>query len=156
MELEQVLRALADRTRLRLLNLMREREVCVCYLVEVLKTPQPKVSRHLAYLRKAGSVAARREGYWIHYRIVRPKNAAVARVVDQVLTAIAEDPQMQRDLTVLQRACCTPQKFTRVESAPAPRPMNLRGRTHNMRGISTDHQPGVPALRTGRTGTGMR
>ena len=57
MELERLLKALADRTRLRLLNLMREREVCVCYLVEVLKSPQPKISRHLAYLRSAGVVA---------------------------------------------------------------------------------------------------
>src|SRR5688500_20312346 len=55
-------RALADRTQLRLLNLMRSEEVCVCFFVEVLKTHQPKISRHLAYLRRAGIVGARREG----------------------------------------------------------------------------------------------
>ena len=60
--LHRVFRALADPTRLRLLNLIAGREVCVCYFVEILRTSQPKVSRHLAYLRKAGLVAARREG----------------------------------------------------------------------------------------------
>ena len=54
--------ALSDRTRLRLLNLMDGREVCVCYFVEILGQSQPKISRHLAYLRRAGVVAARREG----------------------------------------------------------------------------------------------
>ena len=59
--LEVLFNALADRTRLRLLNLMARQEICVCYFVEVLGAPQPKISRHLAYLRKAGIVAARRE-----------------------------------------------------------------------------------------------
>ena len=57
--LERLFRALADSTRLRLINLMAEKEICVCYLVEVIDAPQPKISRHLAYLRKAGIVAAR-------------------------------------------------------------------------------------------------
>ena len=68
--------ALADPTRLRLLNLMAGREVCVCYFVEILRQSQPKISRHLAYLRKAGVVAARREGKWMHYRITPPADAA--------------------------------------------------------------------------------
>src|SRR3989442_7909174 len=70
--LEQLFRALADSTRLRLLNLMNGREVCVCYFVEILKTSQPKISRHLAYLRRAGIVAARRDGKWMHYRLLAP------------------------------------------------------------------------------------
>jgi len=65
-------RALADRTRLRLLHLMGKDEVCVCFFVEILKTNQPKISRHLAYLRRAGIVGARRQGPWMHYRIVEP------------------------------------------------------------------------------------
>ena len=60
--LDLLFRALADSTRLRLLNLIAEREICVCYFVEILNISQPKVSRHLAYLRRAGIVAARREG----------------------------------------------------------------------------------------------
>jgi ArsR family transcriptional regulator len=119
-ELEKLLKGLADRTRLRLLNLMRDQEVCVCYFVEVLKTTQPKVSRHLAYLRKSGMVAARREGYWMHYRIVAPKSVAAASVLKQVMASLAEDSQMQRDLTVLQKACCAPTKFVRLQNAPAP------------------------------------
>src|SRR5262252_6144743 len=79
-EMEMLFRALADRTRLRLLNLMGRDEVCVCYFVEVLRTPQPKISRHLAYLKKAGVVAARREGKWMHYRIIEPTERHAAQI----------------------------------------------------------------------------
>lgn len=120
MELESLLRALADRTRLRLMNLIRAREVCVCYLVEVLKLPQPKVSRHLAYLRRAGIVASRRQGYWMHYRIVKPKSSALARVFQLILATIPEDPQMQHDSRVLQRVAGKPEKFARLQGAPPP------------------------------------
>ena len=60
--MERFFQALGDNTRLRLLNLMGDQEICVCYFVEILGGPQPKISRHLAYLRSAGIVAARREG----------------------------------------------------------------------------------------------
>jgi len=73
--------ALADSTRLRLLNLMAGREVCVCYFVEILRQGQPKISRHLAYLRNAGIVAARREGKWMHYRICEPADAGAAAIL---------------------------------------------------------------------------
>jgi ArsR family transcriptional regulator len=73
--------AFADRTRLRLLNLMNGKEVCVCYIVEILGQSQPKISRHLAYLRRAGIVAARREGKWMHHQIVVPNHpGGAARV----------------------------------------------------------------------------
>src|SRR5579864_8578975 len=73
--------ALSDRTRLRLLNLMDGREVCVCYFVEILGQSQPKISRHLAYLRRAGVVAARREGKWMHYKIVMPSRPGAAKIL---------------------------------------------------------------------------
>ena len=73
LDLEALFRALADRTRLRILNLVRDQEVCVCYFVEVLRTSQPKISRHLAYLRRAGIGAARRSGTWMHYSFAVPK-----------------------------------------------------------------------------------
>jgi len=73
--MEHLLRALADHTRLRLLNLMEGREICVCYLVNVTGESQPKISRHLAYLRHAGIVAAKREGKWMHYRIEAPRTS---------------------------------------------------------------------------------
>ena len=99
-------RALADRTRLRLLNLMGKDEVCVCYLVEVLKTSQPKISRHLAYLRKAGIVGARREGKWMHYRIVRPSDAQAAQVLSNIQDWLASEREMQRDRSRLVHVCC--------------------------------------------------
>ena len=70
-ETENLFLALADKTRLRLLNLMREDEVCVCFFTEVLGDSQPKISRHLAYLRNAGLVSARRDGKWMHYSLQR-------------------------------------------------------------------------------------
>src|SRR5947209_7362223 len=70
--------ALADPTRLRLLNLMAVCEVCVCFFVEIFDEPQPKISRHLAYLRRAGLVTARRDGKWMHYSLSKPSDSAVA------------------------------------------------------------------------------
>ena len=115
--------AFADRTRLRLLNLMNGKEVCVCYFVEILGQSQPKVSRHLAYLRRAGIVAARREGKWMHYSIVVPKHAGAARILSETLAALSEDRTMQADLTRLNKACCAPQKLTALEGAPLPIPV---------------------------------
>jgi ArsR family transcriptional regulator len=66
---KRIFRALSDRTRLRILNLLQSGELCVCHLVAVLDVPQPTASRHLAYLRKAGLVVARKEGLWMHYRL---------------------------------------------------------------------------------------
>ena len=115
--------ALADRTRLRLLNLMQGKEVCVCYFVEILGQSQPKVSRHLAYLRRAGIVAARREGKWMHYSIVMPRNAGAARILSDILSALAEDRAMQADLARFSKACCAPQKLIALEGAPLPAPI---------------------------------
>lgn len=115
-----VFAALADRTRLRLLNLMKDREVCVCYFVEVLGQSQPKISRHLAYLRRSGLVLARREGKWMHYRIDRALDPAILCVVDQALESIQPDRQMQRDLEKLTRACCQPQRLVALQGAPVP------------------------------------
>ena len=68
-EMESLFKALADATRLRILGLLLTGEVCVCDIHESLKIPQPKASRHLAYLRAAGLVDARKEGQWVHYRL---------------------------------------------------------------------------------------
>ena len=112
--------ALADITRLRLLNLMAGREVCVCYFVEILRQGQPKISRHLAYLRKAGIVAARREGKWMHYRIVSPSDPAAASILSATLASFRSDRQMQADAAKLDRACCAPQRLIVPEGAPRP------------------------------------
>lgn len=118
--LELLFRALADRTRLRLLNLMGDEEVCVCYFVEVLGTSQPKVSRHLAYLRRAGVVAARREGKWMHYRVVSPADAHAARIFAEVRVWLAEDEAMRRERERLVRLCCAVQVPVRLQGAPRP------------------------------------
>ena len=117
---ESFFRALADRTRLRLLNLMGADEVCVCFFVEILKTNQPKISRHLAYLRRAGIVGARRDGQWIHYRIVEPADAAAAQVLKETMSWLANDPEMQRDRQRLTRICCAPQLPVAIQGAPRP------------------------------------
>ena len=119
-EFGQFFQALGDRTRLRLLNLMGEQEVCVCYFVELLGEPQPKISRHLAYLRRAGIVSARRDGKWMHYRIVRPADPHHARVLDAVLDSLATDREMQRDRAALERACCALRPPAALQHAPKP------------------------------------
>ncbi|HEX3247984.1 MAG TPA: metalloregulator ArsR/SmtB family transcription factor [Pyrinomonadaceae bacterium] len=117
---ELFFRALADRTRLRLLNLMGAEEVCVCFFVEILKTNQPKISRHLAYLRRAGIVGVRREGQWVHYRVVEPADTSAARVLKEVLSWLANDQEMQRDRERLIKVCCAPQLPVNIQGAPRP------------------------------------
>ena len=112
--------ALSDRTRLRLLNLMDGREVCVCYFVEILGQSQPKISRHLAYLRRAGVVAARREGKWMHYRMAVPAHAGAAKILRETLIALREEKAMRADLVRLNRACCEPRKVQALQGAPLP------------------------------------
>ncbi|HWG19037.1 MAG TPA: metalloregulator ArsR/SmtB family transcription factor [Terracidiphilus sp.] len=122
-DLERFFRALGDKTRLRLLNLMGEQEICVCYFVEILDSPQPKVSRHLAYLRSAGIVQARREGKWMHYRIVMPPHIGAARILQQTLAALKEERAMRKDRARLAKACCAPRIFAALEGAPLPAPL---------------------------------
>ncbi len=122
--LPQLFAALADPTRLRLLNLMNGREVCVCYLVEVLEQGQPKISRHLAYLRRAGIVSARRDGKWMHYRIQRPAGDAAAAILDATLHSLRSDPRMQADLATLASACCQSQVSIGLRNAPPPVPIS--------------------------------
>jgi ArsR family transcriptional regulator len=119
-EIELLFRALADRTRLRLINLMGDGEICVCFLVETLRTSQPKISRHLAFLRRAGIVEARRDGKWMHYRLVDPPDERAAEVMREVRRWLAEDAEMQRDQARLMKVCCAPQLPVRLRHAPRP------------------------------------
>jgi ArsR family transcriptional regulator, arsenate/arsenite/antimonite-responsive transcriptional repressor len=118
--IERFFQALGDSTRLRLLNLMGDQEICVCYFVEILGSPQPKISRHLAYLRSAGIVAARRDGKWMHYRVVMPPHIGAAQTLRQTLGWLKEDKAMQADRARLTKACCAPTKHPLLEGAPAP------------------------------------
>ncbi len=118
--IELLFKALADSTRLRLINLIGDDEVCVCFFVAVLKTNQPKISRHLAYLRRARVVTARREGKWMHYRVVEPPDAHAANIFREVRTWLVNDPSMQRDRARLAKICCATQLPVRLQKAPRP------------------------------------
>lgn len=118
--IEELFKALADRTRLRLINLMGDDEVCVCFFVEVLKLNQPKISRHLAYLRRAGVVAARREGKWMHYRIVEPPDVRAANIFREVRASLSNDAGMKRDRARLTQICCAPRLPVQLQKAPRP------------------------------------
>ncbi len=125
--LEELFRALADRTRLRILNLVAEQEICVCYFVQVIDVPQPKISRHLAYLRKIGLVTTRREGKWMHYRLAMPSDLAAAEVLKTTIASFQHDKEMQRDIQQLTKACCGPKSLVQVLGAPLPRHQKMEG-----------------------------
>jgi len=109
-EMETLFRALADATRLRILGLLLTGEVCVCDIHESLKIPQPKASRHLAYLRRAGLVDTRREGLWIHYRLGKLDDPVLAAIGDAVRHALTHVDVVHRDAERLQKrtGCCVP------------------------------------------------
>jgi len=102
--LTDVYAALADPTRLRMLALLRDGEICVCHIHASLDVPQPTASRHLAYLRKAGLVDARRAGTWMHYRLTPLDNPVIAAVVDAALHALSHTTVSASDERRLQVA----------------------------------------------------
>src|SRR5689334_20387640 len=89
--------ALADRTRLRLLNLLGDGEVCVCFFADTLGTNNPKISRHLAYLKRAGLVKGRRDGKWVHYSLVKPSDAGAREIFDATMKMLGRDKTMEKD-----------------------------------------------------------
>jgi ArsR family transcriptional regulator, arsenate/arsenite/antimonite-responsive transcriptional repressor len=118
--LDLLFRVLADRTRLRLLNLIADKEICVCFFVEILGTSQPKISRHLAYLRRAGMVAARRQGRWMHYRLLTPQDAVASAILKETLSHLRQMPDMRADLAKLETSCCNPNSSDLPRQAPQP------------------------------------
>lgn len=89
-------RALADRTRLRILHLLLSGELCVCEIVETLEIPQPTASRHLRYLRKAGLIEGRKSGLWHYYRLSpleSPFETALLRCLESLDTVLSELPE---------------------------------------------------------------
>jgi len=100
--------ALADKTRLRLLNLMRDGEVCVCFFAETLRTNNPKISRHLAYLKRAGLVTARRDGKWMHYGLNPPQEKDAREIFDATMKMLKADKRMELDRKRLVNVCCAP------------------------------------------------
>lgn len=119
-DIERLFQALGDRTRLRLLNVIGSDEICVCFFVEALGESQPKISRHLAYLRRAGIVTARRDGKWMHYRVAEPSNPVAAEVLRSLRRWMDSDPDMRRDRARLVSACCAPEAPVQLRAAPKP------------------------------------
>ena len=109
-QMEALFKALADATRLRILGLLLSGEVCVCDIHESLKIPQPKASRHLAYLRRTGLVETRREGLWIHYRLGSLADPVLAAITEAVRHALTHIDAVQRDGERLHKktGCCVP------------------------------------------------
>ena len=103
-ELETVFKALADKTRLRILALLGPNEVCVCHIHDSLGVPQPTVSRHLAYLRRVGLVDVRRDGVWMHYQVARSLNPLVQGVLSAAVAAVSQVATTHQDRKQFQRA----------------------------------------------------
>ena len=119
--LEHLFRALADETRLRMLALLASGEICVCHIHEALGVPQPTASRHLAYLRRTGLVATRRDGLWVLYRLAVPADPKLASVLRATIDAVGSASGTTADrkrlsglksipIRVLEQAaaCCIP------------------------------------------------
>lgn len=102
-QLKEIFKALADETRLRILKLLQEGEVCVCELMEVLGMPQSTVSRHMSVLRRAGLVQGRREGKWVHYRLEPSFNPHAPKVIGLIKELLEDDPIVKGDREALRK-----------------------------------------------------
>ena len=125
-DLERLFKALADTTRLRILGLLLAGEVCVCHIHESLRIPQPKASRHLAYLRRAGLVATRKDGLWVHYRLADAADPVLAAIREAVIQALGSIDAVRKDADRLYQktGCCVPADrfvpLTPSRSVPPP------------------------------------
>lgn len=116
--LERVFIALSDPQRTRILSIVAEYEVPVSYLVEVLHTVQPVVSRQLAYLRDAGLVEAERDGKWVRYRLRPPDNECAVALVSDALRHLKQTKQTQSDLVRV--AAWSERRNRHLKNAPKP------------------------------------
>jgi ArsR family transcriptional regulator len=96
-ELAGMYSALGDATRLRILGLLAAGEVCVCDIHDALRLPQPTVSRHLAYLRRARLVHTRRTGTWVHYRLAPVDDPGARAALSAAIHAIGHSPATRTD-----------------------------------------------------------
>ncbi len=111
--------ALADENRLRLLYLMKEGEICVCYLQGVLQTNQPKISRHLAYLKRAGLVEARRDGKWMRYRLKKLETNQ-EKILSEALLGLEKQTSIKKDAQRLKQIQCCPSRYGIPSLEPKP------------------------------------
>ena len=109
-EPELLFKTLANPTRLRLLNLLAEGEVCVCDLQGTLGVEQPMISRHLARLRLAGLVEVERDGKWMHYRLARQGDPLVRNVLEGLRAWMRQHPRLSSERGRLGKICCQTDK----------------------------------------------
>jgi ArsR family transcriptional regulator len=117
-QVDLMFRAFCDRTRLRILSLLQAGESCVGDIVESLQVPQPRVSRHLAYLRRAGLVTSRKDGLWCHYSLTPPKTEFHRKLLECAITCFREVPEIRSDTARARKlkhagGCC-PSKVRRA------------------------------------------
>src|SRR3954471_11463916 len=110
-QVEDVFKALADTTRLRILRLLMAGEVCVCNIHEALRIPQAKASRHLAYLRRVGLVTTRREGLWVYYSLATSQDPIVAAIREPTTHVLGHVEALKKDADRLEKStgCCVPE-----------------------------------------------
>jgi ArsR family transcriptional regulator len=101
-------RAFSDSTRLRILHLLLNGEMCVCDIVSITRVPQPTASRHLAYLRRAGLIEKRRQGLWAYYKLAPAKSSFHQSLVKCLKECFRDVPELASDAKRASRACCRP------------------------------------------------
>src|SRR5439155_18808748 len=95
--MEELFKALADQTRLRILGLLMKGEVCVCHIHNCLGIGQTKASRHLAYLKRAGLVEDRKDGLWVYYRLTKPADELLGAILTSVNGCLEKIPATAED-----------------------------------------------------------
>jgi ArsR family transcriptional regulator len=124
--IDLMFRAFSDRTRLRILSLLREGECCVGDLVDTLQVEQPSASRHLAYLRRAGLVRVRRAGQWCHYSLVPAKELFHQKLLECLACCFQEVPEIRADAARARKVrksggCCPPADVVKPPEAKSAR-----------------------------------
>ena len=101
-------RAFSDRTRLRILHLLLRGEMCVCDIVSITRVPQPKASRHLAYLLRAGLIVKRKQGLWAYYRLTTAASPFHHSLMKCLKECFRDVPELASDAKRASRTCCQP------------------------------------------------
>ncbi|WAC07238.1 MAG: metalloregulator ArsR/SmtB family transcription factor [Thermodesulfobacteriota bacterium] len=90
-KIANIFKAFSDDTRLRVIKLLQERELCVCELMQVLDMSQPRISRHMSVLKNAGLVDDRREGKWVHYSLKKENQDKKIKILLNAMVVMAND-----------------------------------------------------------------
>ena len=108
---DSMFRVFADHTRLRILRLLQDGPLCVGDLVDILRAPQPTVSRHLAYLRRSGFVETRQHGLWMFYELAPAQSALHSKLLECLAVCARLLPEVEVDAGLARRVrrsggCC--------------------------------------------------